>query len=108
VANHLRQRGYQIVARNWRHYLGELDIIARADDTLVIVEVKARHASEEGTGLASIDARKRNRLMLLAQAFTTAAQLRHLQLRFDVAEVELDKAGFVRDIRYLEDAFQQT
>ena len=106
VANRLRKQGYQIVARNWRHRLGELDIVARSGNTLAIVEVKARRGAEEGTGLAAVDCRKRTRLIGLARAFLAAQHLEGIQVRFDVAEVELDQAGFPRAVRYVEDAFQ--
>jgi len=105
VANRLRRQGYEILARNWRHNAGELDIVAFKGETLVFVEVKARHASEPGAALAAIDRRKQARLRLLAEAFVTVTHLEDKQVRFDAAEVELDQAGFVRDIRYLEGAF---
>lgn len=105
VANRLRKHGYEILARNWRHNAGELDIVAHKADTLVFVEVKARRASEHGGALAAIDRRKRARLRLLAEAYVTITHLQDKQVRFDAAEVELDQAGFVRDIRYLENAF---
>ena len=42
-ARRLRERGWRILARNWRIRPGELDLIALAGSTLVIVEVKAHH-----------------------------------------------------------------
>jgi len=105
VANRLRKQGYQILARNWRHSLGELDIVARTGATLVFVEVKARHSPEEGMGLEAIDRRKQRRLRLLAQAFANACPEHAEEMRFDVAEVQLDAAGNPREVRYVEQAF---
>lgn len=38
----LEQKGYNIIARNFRYLKAELDIIAEKDNTLVVLEVKAR------------------------------------------------------------------
>ncbi|MHB2267231.1 YraN family protein [Aliihoeflea sp. PC F10.4] len=38
----LRLKGYRILARNFRTKSGEIDIVARRGDLVVIVEVKAR------------------------------------------------------------------
>lgn len=40
-------KGYRIVARRYRTKLGEIDLIARKGDLVVIVEVKARPTLEE-------------------------------------------------------------
>ncbi len=45
AAAYLRQKGLQIVARNWRHGRYELDIVCRDADTLVFVEVRTRRHS---------------------------------------------------------------
>jgi len=37
---HLLKKGYQILRRNYETKLGEIDIIAQADETVVFVEVK--------------------------------------------------------------------
>ena len=42
AAWYLRLKGYRILAKRVRTRVGEIDIIARKDDTLVFVEVKAR------------------------------------------------------------------
>lgn len=38
----LRAKGYRIIARRYRTKLGEIDLIARRGDLVLIVEVKAR------------------------------------------------------------------
>ena len=40
--DYLRRKGYVILDRNWRSGHREIDIVARKDDTVVFVEVKAR------------------------------------------------------------------
>jgi len=46
--NFLKNLGYQILAKNYRTQLGEIDIIAQEKNELVIVEVKTRKTSDFG------------------------------------------------------------
>jgi putative endonuclease len=69
AAEHLRGQGYEILARNWRCPLGELDIVAASDRHLVVVEVKTRRSDRFGHPFEAVDARKRTRLWQLARAW---------------------------------------
>ena len=44
AAQYLVQRGYTLIARNWRCAHGEIDIVALADSSIVFVEVRTRRA----------------------------------------------------------------
>ena len=44
----LVSRGYEIIDRNWRCPTGEIDIVARHANSLVVVEVKARSSVAAG------------------------------------------------------------
>ncbi|MCC4907127.1 YraN family protein [Microbacterium sp. cx-59] len=69
AANYLRDAGYDILDRNWRCPLGEVDIIARDGDEIVVVEVKTRTTERYGHPLEAVDTRKRSRLWKLAAAW---------------------------------------
>lgn len=71
AAQHLRRRGYTVLARNWRCAQGEIDIVAVRDHHLAVVEVKTRRTAVYGHPFEAIDARKRRRLWQLAQAWAT-------------------------------------
>jgi putative endonuclease len=43
----LMAKGFRIVARRYKTRLGEVDLIARRGDLVLIVEVKARHTLQE-------------------------------------------------------------
>ena len=51
-------KGYEIVESNYRTRHGELDLILRQYDTLVIVEVKLRRGTAYGTPLEAVTPRK--------------------------------------------------
>ncbi|WP_028080495.1 YraN family protein [Solimonas soli] len=81
----LERQGLKLVARNARFRGGELDLVMREGETLVIVEVRARGASRFASALESVDARKRGKVLLAAQLFL-AAHPEHAEraVRFDV------------------------
>src|SRR5258708_39531537 len=43
VAQYLQKQGYTIITQNYRKRFGEVDVIAKKDDTVAFVEVKWRH-----------------------------------------------------------------
>ena len=49
AARHLRERGLVVLDRNWRCPLGEIDLVLRDGDTLVVCEVKTRSGVGYGT-----------------------------------------------------------
>jgi putative endonuclease len=86
---HLQQQGLRLVARNFRTRRGELDLVLLDGDTLVITEVRRRGNAGFGGALASVDARKRSRIilatrLLLLQRPALAAR----PVRFDVIAIE--------------------
>lgn len=72
AVTHLVQHGYQILDRNWRCRLGEVDIVAVHGGELVIVEVKARRTDRFGHPFEAVDARKRDRLWRVVHAWRAA------------------------------------
>jgi len=79
----LRLKGYQLLARNFRGGVGEIDLIARRGDILAMVEVKTRgNLISAGEALGS---RQRARIVRAAEAFLQQRpQLAQLSVRFDV------------------------
>lgn len=72
AARHLRERGYEILDRNWRCPQGELDIVALRRGVLAFVEVKTRRTAAYGYPLEAVDVRKKRRLWKLAHAWMQA------------------------------------
>lgn len=69
AVKHLRRLGYTIVTRNWRHTLGEIDVIARDGSELVFVEVRTKAGPHAGSPEASVTGRKQRTLVRLASAY---------------------------------------
>lgn len=87
AARYLRRQGYRILARGVDSRLGELDIIAVDDRTIVFVEVKTRSSSDAGHPIDSIDQLKQQRMTRSALAYLKAHGLLHSAARFDVVAV---------------------
>ena len=97
-------RGYRVVARNWRCRLGELDLVLARGRSLVICEVKTRRGSRFGGGYEAVDARKRQKLRVLAEVYLLQSRLSPSAVRFDVASVWLRPDGSA-SVEIFEDAF---
>jgi len=84
----LLAQGLEILERNFRRRLGELDVVARDGDVLVIAEVRTRATNRYGGAAASVDFRKQRRLIrATAQLLQHRRDLAHLGVRFDVIAV---------------------
>ncbi|HBI85485.1 MAG TPA: YraN family protein [Ruminococcus sp.] len=103
VCNYLMQHGAEILCRNFTIRGGEIDIIARAGEWLLFVEVKTRRPDALISGAAAVDAKKQRFIIRAAEQYLLKNPC-DLQPRFDVAEVEYS-GSFVRRIEYLEGAF---
>ena len=101
----LRGQGLTIVLRNFRRRLGELDIIARIEDVLVIAEVRTRSGRRHGGAAASVGARKQRRLVrAAAQLLQRRKDLAQLRVRFDELVVH-DACGPQPRIEWIQHAF---
>jgi putative endonuclease len=98
-----RRRGYEPVARNWRCPLGELDLVLRLGDRLVVCEVKTRSGAAFGGGYEAVTWSKRRTLRRLAEVFVQQASIEFAEIRFDVASVWVGEG--VPDVEIFEDAF---
>ena len=99
---HLEQQGLRLLAQNWACRRGELDLVMLDGDTVVFVEVRYRQHAQWGGALASIDTRKRQKLILAAQYFLQReARWANHPCRFDV--VTLD--GATPHANWLRNAF---
>ncbi len=89
AAAHLTRAGLQLLERNYRCRLGEIDLIMRDGATLVFVEVRERRHGGFGSGADSVDRRKIRRLVAAAQHYLQN-QPRLPPCRFDVVSVDGD------------------
>ncbi len=85
---HLRKLGWDIVARNWKGFGGEVDLIAYDGPFLVFVEVKTRRSPTSRPGEESVDWKKERKLDELAFDFLVRHEISKTPVRLDVIAVE--------------------
>ncbi|MEN1759461.1 YraN family protein [Anoxynatronum sibiricum] len=100
---HLIKNGYQLVCRNYRCRLGEVDLIMRRDHILIFVEVKTRKSTQYGLPRESVTYAKQKKIYQIAQQYIQRYRINHLLFRFDVIEI-LCKNG-EEQINHIENAF---
>ena len=103
AAQHLIAQGYEIVARNWRCEVGELDIVARDGGCLACIEVRTRREQGLGSPEESITPAKQARLIALAEAYVQAHGWQG-DWRLDVVAIEIDKQGRTLRLDHYENA----
>jgi len=87
AARFLKRLGYHVVARSERDMLGELDLIAIDQRTIVFVEVKTRKSHQAGHPAEAVGDAKQRRLTRLALGYLKRHDLLEQRARFDVVAI---------------------
>ena len=90
AVDYLQSQGLQVIARNYRCRMGEIDINAtQKPDILIIAELRLRSRRDYGGGAASVDWKKRGRILRTSRhLLMQQPQLAKLRVRFDVLDVQ--------------------
>jgi len=102
---YLKKQGYQIVERNYRCRMGELDVIARDKDTLVFVEVRSRSTKRFGLPQESVGPAKQRKIRLLAEYYLQSLRQPLQKVRFDVMALYFGPNGKLLNINHIKNAF---
>lgn len=94
---YLKQRRYKILARNYRNakgrQVGEIDIIAQNDETIIFVEVKTRTVTQSSARAIvpeeQISQTKLMRLQKAAHVYLDQHNLQTVAFRFDAISVRV-------------------
>ena len=95
----LVERGYQIIARNFKCRFGEVDIIARRGGMMAFVEVKTRLSRRYGDGMEAVTEAKQQRIRRCAEYDLSVNEWVYSSVDFQVIEISafhlegLDFAG---------------
>lgn len=98
----LEKKGYEIVERNWRYKKAEIDIIARKNNVLAIVEVKTRSSDYFGDPQDFVNSKKIKMLVEAVNEYVVSKDL-EVQVRFDIIAIIKNENQLT--IEHLEDAF---
>jgi putative endonuclease len=100
----LGKNGYHILETNYRCPAGEIDIIARHEDTLVFVEVRTKRSRQFGSPEESITPVKMQKLRTLAAHYCQTHHNLPPLWRIDVIAIQLDQNKRVSRIELIENA----
>jgi putative endonuclease len=89
----LVRRGYEIVERNWRCPVGEVDIVVRRGGVWAFFEVRTRRGRAYGTPEESLTPTKRQRMMDVALTYLAEHELVDADWRLGMVAIEMDRAG---------------
>jgi putative endonuclease len=103
---YLKQQGLTPVRRNFHCRLGELDLIMRDDQCLVIVEVRFRSSTSFVAAELTIDLRKQRKIIRTTALFLAwNERFANMPVRFDVVGIDADASG-ESTIKWIRDAFR--
>ena len=104
AAKALKKNGYKILKKNYQTKLGEIDILAKKDNALIIVEVKAsKYEGKFGPPEHRVTLQKQRKLKKLAEALLQRYKMESTDVRFDVVAVLLGDGD--PQISIIENAF---
>ena len=83
----LKDHGYEILEKNYRCKLGEIDVVAKRQERLAFVEIKTRTSTQFGLPQEAVDPRKRAKIFKIAQWYLKEKKLSGFPIAFDVVAV---------------------
>lgn|SRR5690606_29645832 len=98
----LIKHGYEILERNFRFDKAEVDIIAKLNNTLAIIEVKTRSSIDFGNPQDFVKPKQIQRLVKAVDEYVISNDL-DVEVRFDIIAIIRENKEF--KIEHLENAF---
>jgi len=102
AVEYLQKNGYVILETNWTFQKAEIDIIAKKENILAVVEVKTRSSLDFGLPQDFVKTKKIQLLVKAVDAYVNEKNL-DIDVRFDI--IAIHKEGKTFSIEHLIDAF---
>lgn len=98
AAAYLQKQGYQILERNFRCRLGEIDLIAEDCGTLVFLEVKYRKSGRYGSPAEAVTPAKQRTICRVADFYRMSRRVPESKsCRFDVVAILGEQVQIYKD-----------
>jgi len=110
AARFLSRKGYKIIGKNIKTFVGELDLIAKKDGSFIFVEVKTRRSSSFGPPHQSITEKKKRKLIQCASCYLKMKNISSVKWQIDVVSIEMKRIfWFIKKVRieHFEDAIEE-
>jgi putative endonuclease len=107
AARFLSRKGYRIIGRNVRTFLGEIDIIAERKDYIVFFEIKTRRSTSFGPPYLAITEKKRRKLIQCALCYLKMKNKLDRAWQIDIISIELNEfTEGIKKIEHFENAVE--
>jgi len=105
ASKYLEAKGYKIKERNYRTFLGEIDIITEYKGSIIFVEVKTRRSDKFGYPEETINFNKQQKIIKNALCYLAKYNLWKTNYCFDVILVSISNHKEVKRIKHIRNAF---
>lgn len=105
AVKHLKARGCEILAQNYRAVRGEIDLIVQDGEFTVFVEVKTRQSLRYGLPQTAVTLQKQRQISKVALAYLQSKNLLDAPCRFDVIAIHLSPQLELLNLEQIESAF---
>lgn len=102
AVNHLVNKGFDIVDRNYKWKNSEVDIICKKDNVLIVVEVKTRNSIALGEPYLSVTRSKQRQIIKVTNHYIEQKNVQE-EIQFDVISIILNQHQ--TKIEHIENAF---
>ncbi len=99
ACDYIRKKDFEIIERNYRFKKNEIDIIAKKDNQLIIIEVKT---AEIGEPWKAVTRNKQKQIIQVANRYVQLNNIK-LETRFDI--ISIIHNTFRTELTHLEGAF---
>ena len=102
---YLLAKGYKIREKNYRNFLGEIDIISEFKDEIIFIEVKTRSSNKYGFPEDAINLTKQKKIIKTAAGYISRKKMWYKNYRFDVILIKISKDDRSQKIHHIKNAF---
>jgi putative endonuclease len=106
AAVYLKRQGYRILEQNYRTRIGEIDIIARDNETIAFIEVKSRSSAAFGNPKYAVTLQKQRTISKVALHYLKSTHQSNVRARFDVVAISSNSGQ--NTIELIKNAFELT
>jgi putative endonuclease len=99
----LKKKGYKIIKQNYKTPIGEIDIIAKDEETLIFIEVKTRESIEYGLPFEAVNSHKKRKIANVALLYLK--RFKEIPpCRFDIVSIYYKQGK--PEFKLIKDAFE--
>ena len=97
ACKYLTDKQYEIIERNYKNKIGEIDIVAKKNNRIYFIEVKKRETARFGYPREAVTVQKQQKIKLVAMVYLKQKRLNDAYFSFDVIEILGDNLTHIQN-----------